>query len=148
MIKNEKGITLVTLIAAIVIMLIISSTLIYNANVGASTKRLNNMYSDITILKGKIDIYYSKYGTLPILHKYTKIDNIKELNNNDNENFYIIDIESLENLTLNYGKGYEKEKTDKLSQETDIYVVNEKSHNIYYIKGIKFENKLYNARTI
>ena len=52
-----------------------------------------------------------------------------------NENFYIIDIESLENLTLNYGKGYEKEKTDKLSQETDIYVVNEKSHNIYYIKG-------------
>ncbi len=66
-IKNNKGITLVTLIFAIVIMLIISSIIIYNANTGITTRALNNMYNDIKILKDRVDIYYAKYGTLPII---------------------------------------------------------------------------------
>ena len=112
--KNNKGITLVTLILAIVIMFIISSILIYNAQTGTETKVLNSMYNDVKTLKDRIDIYYSRYGALPIVStKYTNIDNIKGINANDNENYYVIDLESLENLTLTYGKDYSEYKSTR-----------------------------------
>ncbi len=66
-IREDKGITLVTLMFAIVIMIIISSMLIYNARSGITTRALNNMYNDIKILKDRVDIYYAKYGILPTL---------------------------------------------------------------------------------
>ena len=46
--NNQKGITLATLVIAIVIMMIITSILIYNISTGSDIRRINNMYSDIT----------------------------------------------------------------------------------------------------
>lgn len=115
--RTNKGITLITLILATVIMLIISSILIYNAQTGVKTRALNNMYNDVKILKDRIDIYYSKYGALPILStKYTNINNIKGINVNDNDNYFVIDLESLENLTLTYGKDYKSYKDTRKSR--------------------------------
>lgn len=115
--KTDKGITLITLILAIIIMFIISSILIYNAQTGATSRALNNMFNDIKTLKDRIDIYYSKYGALPILNtKYTNVNNIKGININDNDNYYVIDLESLENLTLTYGKDYENYKATRKSR--------------------------------
>ena len=54
--KGNKGITLVTLILAIVIMLIISSILIYSASTATRTKALNSMYNDINALTNKTKI--------------------------------------------------------------------------------------------
>lgn len=109
--KTDKGITLIILIISIIIMIIISSMLIYNAQTGSKMKALNDMYKDIEVLKDRIDIYYSKYGTLPILNtKYTNVNGIKGININDNDNYFVIDLESIENLTLTYGKDYIKYK--------------------------------------
>lgn len=146
-VKSDKAITMITLIIAILIMLVISSTLIYNMKMGIESRTLNNLYSDIQVLKDKTDLYYSKYGTLPILKtSYTNVKDIKSINENDGEQYYIIDLESLENLTLNYGKGYEELKQGKpVSEIVDIYVVNEQSHNIYYIKGITLDGKTYHT---
>lgn len=142
--KQNKGITLVTLILSIIIMLIISSVILYNASTGMNTRALNNMYNDITILKDKVDIYYSQYGTLPIIKtKYVNVENIKNININDNENYYVIDLEALENITLTYGKEYKEYKQTSENQKTDLYVVNEQSHTIYYVKGITLDNKNY-----
>lgn len=142
--KQNKGITLVTLILAIIIMLIISSVILYNASTGINTRALNNMYNDITILKDKVDIYYSQYGTLPIIKTlYTNVENVKNININDNENYYVVDIESLENVTLTYGKEYKEYKQTIDNQKTDLYIINEQSHTIYYVKGIKLDNKNY-----
>lgn len=143
-IKSNKGITMITLIMAIIIMLVISSTLIYNANNGAKIQKLNNMYSDIQVLKDKVDLYYSSYGTLPVLQtQYTNIDNIKEINSNDNDKYYVIDLEMLENITLNYGKAYNDFKNNSSIDTLDVYIVNEQSHNIYYVKGVIVDNKTY-----
>lgn len=143
-IKSNKGITIITLIMAIIIMLVISSTLIYNVNNGAKVRALNNMYSDIQLLKDRIDLYYSSNGTLPILQtQYTNIDNIKEINSNDNDKYYVIDLEMLENITLNYGKAYNEFKSNSSINTLDVYIVNEQSHNIYYAKGVIVDNKTY-----
>lgn len=142
--KENKGITLVTLILAIVIMLIISSILIYNASTAAKTKALNNMYNDINALNNKIQIYYSKYGEIPVIkEQYTNIDSIKSINQNDNDKYYVIDLEILENVILSYGKDYQTYKQQANIGLTDIYVINEQSHNIYYIKGVQVDEATY-----
>ncbi len=142
--KQNKGITLVTLILAIVIMLIISSVILYNASTGMNTRALNNMYNDITIIKDKVDIYYVQYGTLPIIKKlYTNVENVKNININDNENYYVVDLEALENITLTYGKDYKSYKQNQDNETTDLYIINEQSHTIYYVKGITLDNKNY-----
>lgn len=142
--KENKGITLVTLILAIVIMLIISSILIYNADTATKTKALNSMYNDINSLTNKIQIYYSKYEEIPIIkEEYTNVDSIKYINQNDNDKYYVIDLEALENVTLSYGNDYSKYKEGANSELTDIYVINEQSHNIYYIKGVQVDEITY-----
>lgn len=143
-VRDNKGITLVTLMFAVVIMLIISSIIIYNSNTAMTTRALNNMYNDIKILKDRVDIYYSKYGKLPIIDaKYTNVENFKYINKNDNDNYFVVDLEAIENLTLTYGNGYKSYKELQTNEITDIYVINEKSHTIYYAKGILLDEKKY-----
>lgn len=144
-IKENKGITIITLILAIVIMLIISSIILYNAKTGIGTRHLNNMYNDIRVLKDRVDIYYSKYGKIPTIGQaYTNIPSeISKINPNDNNNYYVIDLESLENLTLNFGRGYKAYKNEQKEDENDIYIINEQSHNIYYVKGTVLDEKTY-----
>ena len=48
----------------------------------------------------------------------------------------------LDGLILNYGKGYDTVWTQNKCTN-DIYVVNEQSHNVYYMLGIEFDNKVY-----
>lgn len=143
-IKNEKGITLLVLMIAIIIMLIITSTIIFNISTGNKVKALKDMYQDITILKDKVELYDANYHTLPILE--TKYENISHMNiedPNNSENYYVIDLTALENMTLHYGKDYETYKANPSNNLTDLYMINEKSHKIYYIKGIQFDNNMY-----
>lgn len=142
--KENKGITLVTLVLAIVIMLIISSILIYNADTATKTKALNSMYNDISSLANKIQIYYSRYGEIPAIKEpYTNVESIKFINQNDSDKYYVIDLEALEKVTLSYGKDYSKYKEGANTELTDIYVINEQSHNIYYIKGVQVDEITY-----
>ncbi len=143
-IKSKKGITLVTLSIAIIIMIIITSTLIFNISTGIKVKALNDMYHDIEKIKDKVDLYYSKYRSIPILkQKYENTGNIVSINPNDNDEYYVIDLEALENITLAYGKDYEKYKSNPSTILTDLYVINARSHTVYYIKGIQFDNQMY-----
>ncbi len=142
MLNNEKGITMVALIIAIILMLIITSTLIFSSRNGLDISKLNKMYEDIQNLDGKISVYYSKHKTLPIKEKkYENVNNIKNINVNDNDNYYVIDIENIDNLTLNYGLDYKNYETNNNIE--DVYVINEKSHTIYYIKGIEIDGSRY-----
>ena len=57
---------------------------------------------------------------------------------NDGEIYYTIDLEELENPSLNYGDGYR-------SCASDRYIINEDSHVIYYVKGITYDGKEYHT---
>ena len=133
--REEKGITLAILIITLMVMVILAGTTIYTINKSPNAEELNNMYADIENLDNKITLYYSRNGELPI--KGEKIENIPEdmsINSNDNENYYEIDLGKLENVSLNFGKN---------SQGKDVYIINEKSHTIYYLAGIAFEGEMY-----
>lgn len=44
---------------------------------------------------------------------------------------------------MSYGKDYSKYKQSANAELTDIYVINEQSHNIYYIKGVQVDEITY-----
>lgn len=131
-IKSKNGITLVSLIISIIILLILSTVTIYSVRLSNNTGPYNNMISDINLLEDKIFIYNNKYSEIPKTNRKIKIGE---------KEYYEIDLTKLNNITLNYGKEYGE--TGKLNQNTsDVYVVNE-SLEVYYLKGISLSNTIY-----
>lgn len=153
MIRKNRGITLISLSIAVIILLIITAMIVYSAKDSMYIKNLTNMQNDIANLRDKVSLYYLKYGNIPVKIEYENISNLEKgniLGVNDTGKFYIIELEKLEGLTLNYGEDYERYKTNGYTYSpelTDIYIMNEDSHNIFYVKGIRVtennETKIY-----
>lgn len=152
-IKNEQGVTLVSLAVAIIILGIITTLLLYNVKDTKDIERVSNMYIDIEGISDRISNYYSRYGALPVTIDVTSdpivsgwISELQSENNegplgaNDTGKFYVIDLNALENLSLNYGSGFTKINGSTLPEDKDVYVINENSHNIFYLHGIRVNN--------
>ena len=134
-IRENKGITMVALVVTIVILLILSSVVIIEMNTGDKFKDYQYMKADIETIKDSILVYYHKYAEIPTKGSALSSVNLSEqASANDNSNYYEVDLEKLGNITLNYGK---RKSTDK-----DIYIINEKSLEVYYLEGIKYEGEL------
>lgn len=127
----QKGITLISLIMTVIILLILSTITISSIRSSNNVAPYNNMIADITLLEDKILVYYNKYGEIP-----------KETDSNQTINgtvYHKIDLSKLENITLNYGI-----KTD--GDETDIYLVNE-NLEVYYLKGIEKSGTIHHTNS-
>lgn len=139
-IKQEKGISMVSLIITIIILVILTNMLIYNAEDNIQIERITDLYNDIELLREKVSEYYNKYGGIPAKIQYENISGLSDVlsKSNDTGEFYVIDLEAMQGITLNYGKEYENIKNDESNAKnyTDIYIINENSHNIFYVKGI------------
>lgn len=142
-IKKEKGITMVALVITVVILIILTNMLIYNAQDNVYIKALTNLYNDISMLREKVSAYYNEYGKIPAEITYTNTSGLSDVlsSQNDVGDFYVIDLEAMQGITLNYGKDYEKVKNDKenANSYTDLYIINGNSHNIFYVEGIKIK---------
>lgn len=145
MIKNEKGVTMIAIVITIIILLIIVATVSFSSKNGIDMKKMNNMYTDIILLEDKVAFYYLEHGTIPAkgaaLLPEEIPDEIKTYNPNDNENYYKLDLDLLENIDLNYAID--------ASNVRDIYIINEKSHAIYYLKGVtisEYDNLTMNRK--
>ena len=90
---------LIILVISFLILFIIASQTISITKLN----KLNNVYKDIEILDDRISMYYLDNGFIPV--KSEKID-FKEnsINPNDNDNYYEIDLDKLENLNIYYGR--------------------------------------------
>ena len=136
MIKLEKGITLITLVITIVVMLIIVGTVISVGLGNLKTKNLTSMYTDLKSINDKVAVYYNKYGTLPLKEKFMgSYEFLMVANPNDDEDgYYIVDINKLDKLVL----------TKKLSwTDNDVYIINSRTHTVYYPEGIKLDGETY-----
>lgn len=149
--RDKKGISLITLSITIVVLVILTNVVIYNVKDELGIERVRNMQNDIENLQDKIDNYYAQYGTIPIINQeYTETGVIEDSglkSINDTGKFYPIDLKSLENLTLTYGEDYKKigdsSTSEKISKLKDLYIINESSHNIFYMNGITFDEETY-----
>lgn len=156
LLKQEKGVTLISLAAAVIVMGIITTLLMYSIRDANDTGKLTDLYSDLDNLTDKVSNYYTTYGKIPAFASDDYDDMVAEISAvvgawedspvgvNDSGRFVLLDLSALENLTLNYGKDFENVKNSTtIGNNRDLFIVNENSHNIFYLKGIKVNNKKY-----
>lgn len=132
--RNNRGVTLLTMAIVIIIMFIILGTITFDIMNRSKMQKLDDLYNNLQILSGKINIYYNQYGTLPVKEEYTEVSRIPSdiLNPNDYGKYYIIDLNAIENLSL----------MTNVKPE-NIYVINEVSHTIYFPSGVDIEGEKY-----
>lgn len=145
---NSKGITLVSLSITVVIIILISNMLLYNLMDNIRVGNLKNMQNDISNLREKISSYYAQNGEIPAKNQYTNLSNLTSIIGVlDTGDFYVIDLKALENLTLNYGRDYEKIQQGwsqtQINGLTDLYIINETTHNIFYVKGVRVDDEIF-----
>lgn len=134
--KKSSGITLIVLVITIIIMLIILGVGLDLGMDNLKVKNLNNMYTDIKSLRDNISTYYNNYGALPLKEKYMGSYDFETVKNpnDDPDGYYIIDINKLENTVLT---------KDVTWNENDVYVINTKTHTIYYPAGVKLDGEMF-----
>ncbi len=154
-IKKEKGISLISLVIAVLVLMILTNIIIYNAKDNLKIGKLKEMKNDIGNLRDKISSFYATNGKIPAKLVYDNEDAIEKIKDAgvisdkvDTGNFLVIDLSALENLTLNRGEDYKKVKElDTLTEEakklTDLYIINEASHNIFYVAGITIDGETF-----
>ena len=153
--KSQNGVTLTSLVIAVAVLLILTGTIIVNVTGNLKTEKLRNMQSDIENLRDKVSTYYARYGKIPadVSIEYTNINGLQSAGVisevADTGKFYVLDLSAMENVTLNYGKDYEKIRNKEATTEeqinslTDLYIINEASHNIFYVDGIELDGDRY-----
>lgn len=147
--KNEKGITLIVLIITIIVLAILIGVAVKNINIGTDIKQYNYMCADIELIESKIMTYYNNKGKLPTKGEAFNAKAVlgTQASSRDNDNYYQVDLRKLTNITLNYGGG-NIEDINNLQGNEDVYIINEQSHKVYYLKGIKFEGTIYYAAKV
>lgn len=146
--KSEKGVTLVVLVLTIIILSILSFTVLANVGTLSEKNSQTKLEEDIHSLFEKIEQYYARNNKLPVANAFTNISMLQDCKNvNDNDKYYVIDIIYLKGLDLHYGKEYYDIRLDKTGTKintcTDVYIINEASHTIYYPKGMQYNGKMH-----
>ena len=150
--KGNKGINLISLTIAVAVIMILTGIIIVNTTSNLKSNKLRNMQADIENLRDKVSNYYSRYGEIPADRsiEYTNISHINSISEAvDTGAFYVIDLSAMENITLNYGKDYEKIRNGEATTEeeinklTDLYIINADSHNIFYVEGIELDGETF-----
>ena len=107
---------------------------------GKDIRNYNYMCADIELLKNKVLAYYNENGSAPVTGTAFNAKSTigSQASSRDNDNYYVIDLAKLYNVTLNYGGG--------TIGNGDVYIVNEQSLEVYYLKGVDYEGITYYAK--
>ncbi len=159
--KNEKGITLIALSITVFVLSLISVPVVVNMTNIHQFEKYTKFKDDIDNLRESISIAYHNKEVTDIGPKYDGnkeflkgTQNEKQIKNvNDNENYYVISIEKVNKgihadmPELNFGTGNQSLNSNTgtySSEETDdVYIINEQSRTIYYVKGVNYNGEKY-----
>lgn len=128
MLKNNKGITLISVVITVIMMITILSSIIYSNNNSNELKEEMLLNSDIEQLNKKVQLYYLKNKTLPI----SDGEPIEDLDGDLGLNFYKLNISLLENLNLK-----------NLEKDNQYYVINKETHLICFVIGEEIQKGKY-----
>lgn len=133
--RKDNAYSLAVLVITIAVILIITATAITSLKNSKDERQISNFIADIKTLEEYVKEYYADTGLLPVGNKVGEIpfDMRNQINENDNENYYYIDISRLQNLRLNY--------------PDEAYIVNEKSLVVYNLNGIGYRGFVYYTNT-
>ena len=141
--NSDKGVTLMVLIITIVVLLIITIVGVHTSLERIKANDINKMFNDIELLEDKTLEYYVVDGELPVISNVS-YPNIAGAGENATD-LKVIDLSKLGNTSLNFGRDFEKLKNETTITSTnfDVYVINEKTLQVFYSKGITVNKKTY-----
>lgn len=131
---GKRGVSLISLVISLVVMLIIAATLIYTGIESTKTEKASKINADIQALQDSVNNYYMKNYTIPVIYinedkkelEHSLMISIlgEDRNIDDEDIYYILDISKLENVTL--------------SGETQrgTFIINDVTHTVYYIEEV------------
>ena len=143
MIRNNQGITIISLVVTILVMLILIISLTASITSTIELQEYNKVKEDIIKLSEEIKAYYLKNKKLPVYanRTYSLSDYdvpTYDINPNDEGIYYAIDLTVLsKDLELNCGEG----NTYKDFSSDDLYVLDKESLTVYYLKGAVLDGK-------
>lgn len=177
MLKSNKGISLITAVMTVLLIIIILTTISYTAINNVKMKKINGFYSDLRMITDKVQVYYAEHGKLPVKNvSYIVMDSYieKAVNGTYEEyanlesiqlDFILKDGEttySLDNLynpndydtsgdapeSVYYEVDLEKLSNLTLNNPNKRYLVNEQSKTIYCYEGIEINGEEFNKLPI
>ncbi len=142
----KKGITFMTIISAVIIMIIFISTVTISSMSILNNSNKTKFATEIAYIQEAVNNYLDKYNEYPILSSINvDLDNVEE---NDLEQFndedktgdnivvlYVLDFNKLGNIERIYGKGNTSDK--------NIYALSKTTGKVYYLKGVNVGSTTY-----
>ena len=160
--RNRRGVTMISLVVTVVVMIIVTTSIIYRTKSQVNLQKYDALQNDITAINNAVEEYYLKYGDIPVICEYVQarenletiisnnynkngIKDTIELDSNDSGPYYVLNLGMLDNLTLNFGEDYKiiNENSQNVTQYEDVYIINKASHRVYYPKCVESNDKLY-----
>lgn len=137
----KKGISLVSLMITVVIIVLLATTVTISATSSIDNSRKINFSNEISLIQEKVNNYYLSNNNLPILEK-VNLDEaylIDFVNDNDGvKELYKIDFSKLSKLERIYGN-----EENKL----DFYAIDISTNKVYYVAGVRIKNIRYYSLT-
>lgn len=141
--KNSKGITLVSLVITIIILMLITSVTVYTGTNVIKQVTLQNVNTDMMLIKAKVKTMeeQAKFNKDNSNYKGTPLIDV-----HDNKKIgKLVDEEIVEDITKYYLLS--KEDLNSMGLEkidiADGYLVNYESEEIIYVRGLKKDDNMY-----
>ena len=158
--KNERGITMITLIITIILMMILAGVIIKYGTGSYDVVNYQNFQYELMQVQGKVDVIYEKiklgteeektnYITLgenitesndaiTTLYEITGID-YENVSQEDRENYYYQDIYT----TYRYLSEDEVKETLSLSSSPGDLIINFQTREVISVYGFEYEDSSY-----
>lgn len=138
----KKGISMMMLVVSVsVMMILVTSASVIGIN-SVNTANFEEYKSVLSRVSDDVNYYYIENDKLPIKSSDEGVEVIDALsvstefynqvveNGDNNDILYIVDIDKLEDNTINFN-------------ENDVFVVASYSQNVYSLNGFKYKSKIY-----
>ena len=157
--SNERGITIIALVITVIILGLISVPIVINTSQIKDFNNYKKLKDDIDNLRENIKVAFYEENIsgigpkvnssmLGFLSKNQNGDPVK--NANDNDVYYAISVDEINKRLsqdiseLNYGFESSGMGTgENYHGSDDVYIINEASLTIYYIKGVEYKGNVY-----
>ena len=141
-IKNNRGISLIILMITMILMAILLGVVVRKIDVGTDIKNYDYMVADIELLESiklTTEIEQFEQGGDDDTIIITSEDLHGQASPYDGPEYYVIYMPfNFVDVSLHFGGGDLNNK--------DVYIINQETNNIYYLKGVELEGQIYHRK--
>lgn len=136
-IKNEKGITMISLVITVIVLVIITSVTVSIGINFSGSANFQNTQTDMLLIQTKCEYITHELAINdnPDVKKYGV-----EIQSGDYTGWYKLNADELADI----GVIKQKSRSDKEKEKyADLYYVNYEENDVAYVKGIEFEGRMF-----